>query len=202
MKDFIIKNLHLLIIAYAGMGLYELYEQKTLQLEQEKQETPKYENKIRRAKRKLREINKFKQNLNVSRERVKEVVKQIEKVQKQLPTDVNDAEVQQLVGNIAKDLRMKNPSPSPGKEVLNGFYFAKDYQFSARGTFLQFLIFFENLSKAERILNVKKVRMAHIDKKLRSRFQVLEIQATVESFRYNKNYKEKVDDSPSKPKVQ
>jgi Tfp pilus assembly protein PilO len=199
MKDFFLKNIHMIIIAYTALGLYDIYEQKMQQLEQEKQETPTLENKIRKAKRKLREINKFKQNLNVSKQRVREVVKQIEKVQKQLPTDVNDAEVQQLVGNIAKDLKIKNPSPSPGKEVLNGFYFAKDYKFSAEGTFLQFLIFFEKLAKAERILNVKKVRMAHIKQEIRSRFQVLNITAIVESFRYNKNYEEKVDvEAPAK----
>lgn len=193
MKEFLIKNIHLFIFAYAAFGLYGIYEEKMLSLEQEKQQTPGFENKIKKAKKKLSEIDKFKKNLSTSKERVAEVVKQIEKIQKQLPADVNDAEVQELVGNIAKDLRIKDPAPSPSSETLNGFYFAKDYVFTGKGTFLQFLILFEKLAKAERILNVKKVVMAYDNNNLRSRFQVLQIEAIVESFRYNPNYKERVD---------
>lgn len=194
MKNSILKNLHLIIIIYAFWGFYNIYEEKTLLIETERNETPSLETKISNSKKKLKEINKFKENLKNSKERVTEVVKQIEKVQKQLPSDVNDAEVQELVGNIAKDLKIKNPSPSAGKETLNGFYFAKDYNFSGRGTFLQFLIFFENLSKAERILNVKELSFTYVKENIRSRFQVLEMAAIVESFRYNKKHKEKVDE--------
>lgn len=193
MKNTILKNLHLIIILYACYGYFTIYEEKSLIIEQESQETPSLEAKIEKANLKLKQIDKFKKNLEASKEKVREVVKQIEKVQKQLPSDVNDAEVQQLVGNMANDLKIKNPSPSPGKEVLNGFYFAKDYSFSGTGTFLQFLIFFENLSKAERILNVKKVSFSYVKETIRSRFQVLDLNAVVESFRYNKAHKEKVD---------
>ena len=193
MKNTILKNLHVFIFLYAFWVFFTIYEQKTLEIDTEKQETPVLETKISKAKRKLKAINKFKKNLEVSKERVKEVVKQIEKIQKQLPTDVNDAQVQELVGKIATDLKIKNPSPSAGKEVLNGFYFAKDYNFSGKGTFLQFLIFFENLAKAERILNVKQVAFNYVTEDIRSRFQVLNMTAVVESFRYNNKYKEKVD---------
>ena len=193
MKNTILKNLHTIIILYALWGFYNIYEEKMLQIEQEQQETPVLQSKIEKSKRKLKQIEKFKKNLEVSKERVKEVVKQIEKVQKQLPSDINDAAVQELVGNIAKDLKVKNPSPSAGKETLNGFYFAKDYNFSGRGTFLQFLIFFENLAKAERILNVKELTLNHVTEDIRSRFQVLDMKAIVESFRYNTKHVEKVE---------
>lgn len=182
-----------MILAYAAFGLYGIYEEKNLALQAEQQQTPGIEDKIKRAQNKLKEIDKFKKNLASSKERVEEVVKQIEKIQKQLPADVNDAEVQQLVGNIAKDLRIQDPSPSPSAETLNGFYFAKDYIFTGKGTFLQFLILFEKLAKAERILNVKKVVMNYDDQEVRSRFQVLQIQTIVESFRYNTSYKERAD---------
>lgn len=193
MKNTILKNLHVFIFLYAFWGFFNIYEQKTLEIETEKQETPVLESKITKAQRKLKEINKFKKNLEVSKERVKEVVKQIEKIQKQLPADVNDAQVQELIGGIASKLKIKDPSPSAGKEALNGFYFAKDYNFSGKGTFLQFLIFFENLAKAERILNVKQLAFNYVTEDIRSRFQVLKMNAVVESFRYNKKHKEKVD---------
>jgi hypothetical protein len=79
--------------------------------------------------------------------------------------------------------------------VNRGFYFAKDYKFTGTGTFLQFLILMEKLevmASNDRILNVKSLslsvtdRLAENDKK--SRFQLLNFEAKIESFRYNPNY--------------
>ena len=191
MKDVLIKNLHWFIFAYAAQGLFLMYTEKDEQYQELISQTPAIKAKIQREKRKLVQIEEFKKNLAATKERVKEVVKQIEKVQKQLPTDVNDAEVQELLGNIAQKLKMKKPQQVPKKEENLGFYFAKEYEFKGRGTFLQSLIFFESLAKAERILNVKNVKIEHISDKVRSRFQIIDMQTTVESFRYNKDYKEK-----------
>ncbi|MCO4755240.1 MAG: type 4a pilus biogenesis protein PilO [Bacteriovoracaceae bacterium] len=191
MKDVLVKNLHWFIFAYAAQGLFLMYTEKDEQYQALVTQTPSIKIKIQREKRKLVQIEEFKKNLAATKDRVKEVVKQIEKVQKQLPTDVNDAEVQELLGNIAEKLKMKKPKQVPKKEDNLGFYFAKEYEFQGRGTFLQSLIFFESLAKAERILNVKNVKIEHISDKVRSRFQIIDMQTTVESFRYNKNYKEK-----------
>lgn len=192
MKDSLVKNIHLIIILYAGFNLFTLYEDQEMQLENTQNAFEGEKNSLRISKRKIKEIKKFRQNLANSKERVKEVVKQIEKVQRQLPTDVNDAEVQQLLGDVAKRLKIKDPSPAPGKEFLNGFYYSKEYNFRGQGTFLQLLIFFENLAKMERILNVKQVSLTQAPDLARSRFQVLNIDAKVESFRYNQNHKEKL----------
>ncbi len=80
---------------------------------------------------------------------------------------------------------------SPGKETNNGFYFNKEYSFAAKGTFLQSLIFFESLANAERILNVKTVKISHDEEQNRSRFQIVNLETTVESFRYNTSHVEK-----------
>ena len=130
-------------------------------------------------------------NLTKSKERVKEVVKQIEKVQKQLPTDVNDTQVQSIIGDIANNLKIKDPSPTPEEETNNGFYFAKEYKFSAYGTFIQFLIFFENLEKTERILNIKSLKITFDQEKTRGRFPIVNLDTVIESFRYNQSYRER-----------
>ena len=191
MKDGLVKNLHWLIILYACWGLFTIYEEKEVELETSGVSIPVIEAKITRSKGKLRQIETFKKNLSQSKERVKEVVKQIEKVQKQLPSDVNDTEVQSLMGDIANNLKIKEPQPSPAEEVNNGFYFAKDYKFTGYGTFIQFLIFFENLEKTERILNVKGLELEYDDDKTRGRFPIVNIKTTIESYRYNTDYKER-----------
>jgi Tfp pilus assembly protein PilO len=191
MKEMLVRNFHWFIIAYTFVGLWDIYELKTEALENSAQLPPAVATKIQRAKNQIKKIERFKKNLSKSKERVQEVVKQIEKVQKQLPSDVNDTEVQSLIGDIAKKLKMVEPSPSPGQEVNNGFYFSKEYTFQAKGTFLQAIIFFENLKDSERILNVKSFDIALDESKAKSRFPILNISTAVESFRYNNSYKEK-----------
>jgi Tfp pilus assembly protein PilO len=191
MKEKLVSNFHWIIIFYALFGYFELYEEKEEALENSLVSIPIIEAKIVKAKRKIRQIETFKKNLSKSKERVKEVVKQIEKVQKQLPSDVNDTVVQSIIGDIANKLKIKEPSPVPDKETNNGFYFAKDYKFTAFGTFIQFLIFFENLNKTERILNVKSFKLDFDKSRTKGRFPIVNLSAVIESFRYNQSYKER-----------
>ena len=191
MKDKIVANFHWILIFYSLFSYFELYEAKEEALQNSSVSIPVIEAKILSAKRKIKKIETFKKNLTKSKERVKEVVKQIEKAQKQLPSDVNDTEVQSLIGGIATKLKIKDPSPIPDKEVNNGFYFAKDYKFTGYGTFIQFLILFENLEKTERILNIKSFDMVFDNEKTKGRFPIINLQVIVESFRYNQNYTEK-----------
>lgn len=191
MKELLIKNLHWFIISYAAFGLFTVYEEKMQEIENAKASIGPMEAKVIKSKRKISEINKFKKNLAKSKERVQEVVKQIEKIQKQLPSDVNDTEVQALIGGIAEGLRVKDSRSFPEGEKNEGFYFAKEYKFEGIGTYLQFLIFFENLEKAERILNVKKLSLTMDPESKKSRFPIVKCNTVVESFRYNSAYKEK-----------
>lgn len=191
MKELLIKNIHWLLIFYAANNIFMLYEEKSEQFENIIAQTPVLSAKIQKEKRKLVQIEDFKKNLSATKKRVTEVVKQIEKVQKQLPSDVNDAEVQKLLSNIGSKLRVQDEQQAPKNETNNGFYFAKEYEYKARGTFIQSLIFFENLEKAERILNVKSFQINRIQENVRSRFQIVDFKIVIESFRYNKNYRER-----------
>lgn len=196
MKDQLLKHCHWFIISYAIFGLHSIYETKTEEIITTQEQIPSLEIKVNRIKKKLAQINQFKEDLAKSEERVKAVVEQIEKIQKQLPTQINDTEVQEIMTNMSSDLKILEPNTSPLAETDNGFYFAKNYKYTARGTFLQFLIMFEKLevlASKDRILNVKELKLTvseNSDKK--SRFQILDFDTTVESFRYNPNYKEGV----------
>lgn len=191
MKNVLIKNSHLFVIAYALLQLFEIYTERTEQLEAVLQQTPVVQSKIVQQERKLKKIEQFKQNLEDSKQRVEEVVAQIEKTQRQLPTEVNDTVIQDYLKTAAEGLRMKDPRQIPGNEQNNGFYFSKIYEFQASGTFLQSLIFFEQLAKSERILNVLDLSIKHTAKDFQGRYQVVDMTTRIESFRYNPNYKEK-----------
>lgn len=203
MKNKLLANLHWIFFLYAGMNLFTIYEEKTQVIESTQMSVEGLEGKKISQERKLRSITKFKNNLSQSKERVKEVVKQIEKVQKQLPSEVNDTEVAGSITELAEGLKMQDISVSPLAEELNGFYFTKNYKASAEGTFLQSLILFENLEKSERILNIKSFEIKEKDMKTRGRFKVLSVETEIESYRYNNNYKEKsgVEEIENKFKV-
>ncbi|MCT4642569.1 MAG: type 4a pilus biogenesis protein PilO [Bacteriovoracaceae bacterium] len=191
MKNNLISNLHIIIIIYALFNLYSLYEEREEELGSVKQAIPSLEAKLARTKKKLRDIKRFKANLKNSKQRVEEVVKQIERVQRQLPSDIDDTKVATQVIDLAKELKIVKANLTPKEEKLNGFYFTKNYTFKGQGTYLQSMVFFENLERSERILNVKNILLETTSKYRRGKFQVLKFETDIESYRYNIAFKEK-----------
>lgn len=206
MKDAIIKNLHIFIFLYTAFINFELYEQKTQEIESQKSQIESSKARLARSKTELAKIDQFNKDLEASKQRVAEVVAEIERVQKQLPSEINDTEVQQILNGISKDLRMKTPNMTPKQEQSKGFYFSKDYDFKVKATFLQSLIFFEqleNLSKSNRILNVKSVKLIDDpDSDRRSQFRTLRLATNVESYRYNTSFDIKEVTQEEKPTEQ
>lgn len=190
MKNKILANFHIVFFFMAAMNLFELYEENTQKIESTENSIQSLEAKKIKQTRKLKQIETFKKNLSRSKERVIEVVKQIEKVQRQLPSDVNDAQVATKLSDLTKDLKFQNVNISPLKEENNGFYFTKKYSLKSEGTFLQSIILLENIQKQERILNVKNFEMKEIVENVRGRFKVLQLSTEIESYRYNTRYKE------------
>lgn len=193
MKDILTKNIHIFLFLYTAYNIFTIYEEKSVELLTKGKQLVSAERKLKNSKKDLAKIDQFNKDLEASRERVKEVVKEIKKVQLQLPSEINDTEVQGILTDISSDLKMASPETKPREEIPHGFYFSKEYIFDAKGTFLQYLIFFEKLeklSKSGRILNVKYLRISE-DKKSdkRSRFRTLKLTTNVESFRYNPSYK-------------
>lgn len=196
MKDALIKHAHWLIIFYAAFNLYELYEKKLGEVEGSNASFASKKSRLQRNESELKRVKKFNEDLEKSQRRVDEVIKNLEKIQKQLPAEINDTEIQSLMNDFSNQLRIQSPETSPKGEQAMDFYFSKDYLFDAKGTFLQFLILFEKLEKlsdgenAGRILNVKYVRLVEDETAdSRSRFRILKLALTIESFRYNSAYK-------------
>ena len=197
MKDKLASNIHLIFLVYALMLGMDSYDQMNVKFESAKAALESTNIKLNKIKRDLNKLKNFDSNLVDSKSRVREVVKRIEKAQKQLPSEINDADVSGKLTQFSDDLKMLDPSPVPRIEQDFKFYISKDYNFDAKGTFLQFLIFFENLERLGddgRILNVKYVRITESNTgDDRSRFKILNLSTTVEAYRYNNFEVEEVD---------
>lgn len=187
--ELLVKNIHWLIILNTAWGYYTRLEEHNGNLDNIRSTIPPLEEQITKLNKKLDEAKIFLANLEVSKKRVQEVAGQIEQVQKQLPNQLNDTEILDFFTTEATNLNLK-PSLSPGSEDVRDFYFVKKYNMKVSGTYLQFMIYFERIGNSERLINIHSLKLSHLSEKQKGRFQMLTLDATLESFRYNPAYKE------------
>lgn len=187
--ELLVKNIQWLIILNAAWSYYGRLEEHNANLESIRSQVPPLEEQIVKLNKKLEEAKIFLANLEVSKKRVQEVAGQIEQVQKQLPNQLNDTEILDFFTTEATTLNLK-PLLSPGVEESRDFYFAKKYSMKVTGTYLQFMIYFERIGNSERLINIQSMNLAQQSEKQKGRFQMLTMDATLESFRYNPGYKE------------
>lgn len=193
MKEFIGKllgSLHFIIIGLTAWDTYEFYEGYKTRLEEKVQQIPGVESEIRTFKKKLEAIDTYKKNIENSKKSVEEVFKNIEKVQRQLPAEVNDIDILDHLAKEGRLLNIPELTSTPMPEVVEGFSITKPYTIKARGTFLQLVVFLERLSRTERIYNVQKVTMATGAEPQKGRFQVIDLDAVIETYKYNQSYRE------------
>ena len=203
--NLLLPYLHILLLAWAFYSGYEVYNENSVKIEGVKERNQIQRAKLKKTERQLKQVKKFQENLEESKSRVKEVVEKISEMQKQLPSDIKDIEVTGKLTDFATMLKMVNPEVTPAVEVNRNFYFSKDYNLDMQGTYLQALIFFEkleNLSKQDRILNVKYLKLSVSESAdSRSRFKILDQTTTVEAYRYNEYYDATKDIQEEKNKV-
>ena len=194
----VLSQIHWLIIASAFYGIWTEYQETQVKIEEIQSRIPAINAKIKGVKKKIEILNDFEADLERTRERVAEIEKKIKKAQRQLPNQTSDTVILDTFQKAAKGINVKEIVLRPGEEVDQGFYFSKEYFFSGKGTWLQFLIFFETLLKKERIYNVKKLLMKRTSGPKRGQFQFIEVTTTMEAFRYNSSYKEPVKEEEVK----
>jgi Tfp pilus assembly protein PilO len=182
--------LHWIILMYAGWDIYELQGLHTLRIQEIRDQAPTLEANIAKQKKELRAIDTYKKNIDTSRKNVEEAFKNIELVQKQLPTAVSDIEILDFFSREGRELNIQDLTTTPLGENSQGFYKAKSYLVKASGTYLQFIVFMERLAVAERLFNVKRINLATATDGTRGRFQIVTMEAEIETFTHNPDHKE------------
>ena len=167
----LVKYAHILIILKVGFDVFGKFEEHEEIMKTLKSQKPALINQKKTMQKKLELAKTFQENLEESKERVRQVAEQIEKVKKQLPNTISDTAILDYFNNEAELMNIKNIYLSPMAEEENGFYFSKKYEFKGKATFLQLLVFFERISQSERLLNVKTLDMKTIDDRQKGRFK-------------------------------
>lgn len=192
MKDLVnklIANIHIVLFLYGIYSAYGMYETHNLELTEIQNQSVALDGDIEQNQRKVREIQEFSKKTNEYKVRVEEVAKNIESVQKQLPAETNDSQILGFFQGEMSSLNIKDSNFTPGKEDKSTYYITKEYSLKAKGTFLQFLIFLERIGTADRIYNIKTLRLETSATPQKGRFQVISGEGVIQAFRFNPDFK-------------
>jgi Tfp pilus assembly protein PilO len=186
----LLRNIHWFIIFYAGFQGWTAWDDHQGKISSVRDEIPVLQKNIKKGRKEKKQLTSLFKDIEAAKERIKEVALEVEKIQKQLPTEVADPEILESIRVVAENINIRNIFQTPLTEENKGFYYAKRYEFKGTGTFLQFLIFLEKIEEAERILNIRNVNISNSTQKQRGRFQLVNATIVVEAYRYNAGYRE------------
>ncbi|WP_419173246.1 type 4a pilus biogenesis protein PilO [Halobacteriovorax sp.] len=200
----------MLLILYGCFLTYEAYSEIQIEREALQNEAQSFEARINKKKRELKKLKDYEKDVERKKEEIEIVAQKLEETQRRLPKDISDNESINLIKKIGESLKIKEVQIIPSGQEENGFYITKFYTFSGKGTYLQFLLLLENISKQERILNVRDINLSKISKTNKSRYEIINLAATIESYIYNSNHREnrgieeierRIEEASSKKKV-
>lgn len=200
MKDLvnnIISKIHWVMFGYAVYSGFILWDDHKIKMKELVDQFPSVEAEIVTTEKKVKEIQEFVKKAEESKTRVEEAAKNIEDAQRKLPADINDNQILTFINAEISTLNIKDPNIVPGSEITNNYFISKPYTMKATATYLQLMIFFERIGNADRIYNVKSLKINTSPKDQRGRFQLITAEAVVEAFRFNPAFK--VDRGFDKP---
>ena len=192
MKDLvnkIISNLHWVILVYGLYGAWVMYDQHSLALQDIAVRESGIDEEISVAQKKVSEIEEFLRKSEEYKTRVEEVARNIEAVQKQLPAETNDSQILSFFQGEISALNIKDANFVPGKEEKSTYFISKEYALKGNGTFLQFLIFFERIGNADRIYNIKELKLINNSPTQKGRFQMISGEGVIQAFRFNPEFR-------------
>ena len=150
----ILAKIHYVIIAWAIWNLYQANEVHKKNLKEIEDKVPIAQKKIEKEKNRKKEIENYLADIEDAKRRIKVVTSKIELSYKQIPNDKSSTVVLDYIKSIAEKINLKDIKIIPKEEKNEGLYFSRKFGIVAVGTFLQFLILFEKIAEAERILNI------------------------------------------------
>ncbi|MFG1494071.1 type 4a pilus biogenesis protein PilO [Halobacteriovorax sp. ZH4_bin.1] len=187
----LINKLYLLLILWGAFQAYEAYNLVDSEREVLQSDLNAINGRIAKKKKELKILKDYERDVEQKKEEIEIVAQKLEETQRRLPKDISDNESINLIKKLGESLKIKDVQINPSGQEENGFYITKFYTFSGKGTYLQFLLLLENISKQERILNVRDINLSKITKTNKSRYEIINLYATIESYIYNQNHREK-----------
>ena len=184
----VIANVHFLIVLWGLYSLWVMFDEHKVQEDGLSTQYEQIKDDISKSQGKLKEIEDFIKKADEYKIRVENAAKNIESVQRQLPADINDTQVVTYINGELKSLNIKDSSIVPGKEETTNYFVSKNYSLKSKATYLQLLVLLEQLANADRIYNIKNLKVTSTSGGKRGRFQLLSIEGTILAYRYNPSF--------------
>lgn len=186
----LISNIHWIIIFYTLFQCYTVFEEQDDKLNSLKESLPLLKQQLSKQRKEHRQIKSYFKDIEEAKKNIEIVAKEVEKIQRKLPSQVDDTVNLSLFRSVSEKLNMKSVDLQPSLEDNRGFYYAKEYILKAQATYLQFIRFMEDVGNSEKLINITEVDFSKLDKKQRGRFQLIDGTVKIESYRYNPQHKE------------
>lgn len=186
----LVSKIYLIIILYTCWSVYEKYEDYNNKVVSLGSQVPVLKARFKKKEKEKKQLESYYDDIKNAKHKIERVALEIEKIQKQLPSEISDTDNLSLISKLAEDLNIKNIFLAPGQEEDKSFYFTKLYNIKGSGTFLQWLVFLEKIGANERLLNIHNIKMVQSTVRQRGRFQSINAEMNIEVYRYNPNYKE------------
>ena len=186
----LIQNIWILLLGYIIYNVYFHYTDHQEKMLSTTESIPGIKSRIVKNKQKIKELEGYFNDIDSAKERIERVAGEVEKIQRKFPSEIVDSFYISALMEFSKTLNMKKVEVRSGKEENKGFYYVKDFEFAAQGTFLQFLILLEKIENYEKLLNISKFKLTELSEKQKGRFQMIDGKITIQAYRHDPNHKE------------
>ncbi len=173
--------------------LYDTWNLKNETIESELAKIPGLEKENDDIEKAIQRIKEVKDNVKDLKGKVEKSKQDLEKVGRFIPPISSKTAILDELSRVARSLNIKNISfkPKYEKENHGGLYITNGIEFEGRGTYLQFLVFFEKMKKPDRIFNVSAVEVTSSSIINKSKHVIVDFKTIIETFHYNKDHVKK-----------
>ncbi len=171
----LINRLWLGILIFSIYSVYESYATKEQRKDEIKNEISQLSAKIQKQRRQIKLIQEYQKDIDACYESLKSAKR---------------FRIHTFISTLSDALKIRDLNITPEQDIVNGFYIVKRYKIVAQATYLQFLLLLERIAENERILNVNGVHLKRLETKRKQRYQPLEVEAVIETYKYNPSHKE------------
>ena len=180
------KYLHFIILIFGVYTLWGDYEEFNNNVQEKEEQISVIQVRVGKLKKRVKLLDGFLEDLNESKKQLNDILAEFEQIQQQLPEEIRDTDVLDLFSREADFMNIKDVFLQPREEKTREFYVAKQYEIKATGTYLQFLVYFERLEKKPRLIDVVQLSLVNSSSaKNKGRFQLVDVNAKIEVFKYS-----------------
>lgn len=179
------------------VGVYEFYDfwENTFPLLKAEQEAK--ETQVAGLENEVRKLQTFVQNVSVIKQEFRELNLQLEAALEHMPRTFNFASLLRKLTMLAENSGVSISSFRPKKETVQrrgdpgqtnevNFYETIFVEFSLQGSFTQTMVFFDQLSRLKRIVNIESVKLtARRDPASKSFLSPMGADVTIKTYRFS-----------------